>query len=402
MANVSSIGQALSLINSIKEQQSLFSDLSTQLGTGRRTQKFSGLGTDVLTTQRARADIRSIENYERNIANASRRLQLTTGAISSFKEQSDKFYDIMVGLSQESDHQLGELILWDDPATPDVVEAIPRGYDSSEIDVDFNTVRDFAGSTYDFLSDLINTRDGERYLFGGAETLTQPLTDTGTLDAAITTMLTDWKEGNITNEELIANIVDRTTANGNADAITDSLIGYNSTLSSGNAGDITIRIDDNTELEYTTLANEEAFRDILVVAAVLQSPDFGPIADEIMIDQTTGNVVVLNEGAPGTTTDEMRGNFFEVYNALAAELNTAIETLDNSSFDLENTRARVEDVRQDFTTEKNLLNNVVGDIENVDLNEVAVELQVLQTQLSASYRVSALLQDLTLANFLRI
>ena len=400
MAHISTLGQALSIIDRIKDQQTLFSDLTTQLGTGKKTQTYSGLGSDVLITKRARADIRAIENYESNITKANTRLELTTGTISAFKQQSNDFYDLMAGLSIESVHQQGSIVYWDDPATTDVEEAIEVGYDSGDSDTDFTTVQNFAASTYDYLSDLLNTQQSERYLFSGTDTLTQPLDDNGTLDAAITQMIADWKDGTITNDELIANIVDRTTDGGNSDAITDSLIGYSATLSSDSAEAITIRVDDATEITYEAFANDEAFRDVLVITAVLKSADLGPIADEVEIDETTGLPVVLTDGAPGTTVDEMRTNFFTVYNALVTELYDAIEKIDNVSFDLENTRVRIDRIAEDFTNEKSLLINTVSDIENVDLNEVAVELQVLETQLVASYNVSSLLQNLSLVNFI--
>ena len=48
-----------------------------------------------------------------------------------------------------------------------------------------------------------------------------------------------------------------------------------------------------------------------------------------------------------------------------------------------------------------VLLGTINNIENVDMNEAAVSVTSLQTQLEASYRVTALLSQLSLVNFLR-
>ncbi len=46
-------------------------------------------------------------------------------------------------------------------------------------------------------------------------------------------------------------------------------------------------------------------------------------------------------------------------------------------------------------------NELMGDIQNADPYEVGVKLTTLQTQLQASYQVTAMLSQMSLVNFLR-
>ena len=45
-------------------------------------------------------------------------------------------------------------------------------------------------------------------------------------------------------------------------------------------------------------------------------------------------------------------------------------------------------------------NELLGDIENADAYEVGVKLTTLQTQLEASYRVTSMLAQMSLVNYL--
>ena len=400
MAGISTLGQALEQIERIKNQQLRFGMLSTQLATGKKTQVFSGLGTDVLTSQRARTDFSAIDGYIDNITNADRRIKLMLTAIEEFQAQAENFSAALTNFSQEGIHSDGDLVVWDDPTTPDDEEAIPIGSDSAIADVDFRNLQQMAGSMFEFMVTLLNQQENERYLLGGAETLTKPLNMTGTLDAAITTRLADWKAGNITTDQLIADLEDRTTSGGNLDAITDTVIGYNSVLSNNNAGQIFIRVSDRAEIEYSVVANEKGFRDVIVALSYFRSEGLPPMVDEVEIDPNTGLPVILTEGAPGQTTDEMKENFFAVFNRLTGMVEAAIDDVDRLRFKLEGVRARMNEVKIDYQNQKNLILTTISDVENVDMNEVALNIKTMEIQLEASYRVTALTASLSLVNFL--
>lgn len=396
MTGVSTLGQALAQIERIRDQQILVDTFSTQLTTGKKTQRFSGLNQDVLTSKRARADINALEKYISNINNAERRISQSLVAIEEFKAQAENFSGLLVGFSQQSIPQQGETIYFDDPATPNDIEAIPIGLDSAEPSIELQTLADFAENIFDLFVDLVNVQDGDRYLLSGAETRTAPLANTDTLTAAINTLLGEWRSGTITTDNLIADLGDRTTANGNNDAITDTIVGYSPVLSEGNVKDVFVRVDERSEINYTTLATESGFRDVLVAAAYFKSENLGPAVDQVDPD----SLAVITQGAPGENIDEQTDNFYAVFNSLIEMVNTAIDDIDQVRFQLENSRVRLNEVKEAHVNELNLLKDVVSEVEDVDINEVAVSINRLSFQLEASYQITARVQQLSLVNFI--
>ena len=178
MTGISTLAQALGQIDRIQEQQTLLDSLSTQLATGKKTDKFSGLENDVLQSKRARADLSALETYINNIKIAENRTQLTLTTIEEFQQQAENFANALVGFIQEGAHQQGEVVYYDDPLTPDTEENVQIGHTSASPDVDLETLQDLASNLYDFMVDLLNTKDGDRYMFSGADTATQPISDT--------------------------------------------------------------------------------------------------------------------------------------------------------------------------------------------------------------------------------
>jgi flagellar hook-associated protein 3 FlgL len=398
MTGVSTLGQALDQIERIKEQQSLFSLYSLQVTSGKKTQSFSGLGNEILASKRARANFDSLETYINNVVNADRRISLMSNAIKEFRTQTRSFLNAMTGFSQQSVHQEGDLITYDDPLTTPV-ETTGVGHTSDEPDADFKTLRQLADNIFEFMSDLLNVKDNDRYLLGGAETLTQPFTDTGSLDSAISSLVTQWKAGGITTTGLVADLQDRTATAGNPDALTDTIIGFSAALSAGNAGEVFVRVQQNAEINYTTLANDQAFRDVMVAIAYIKNENLPPIADTYIPPNAYPGVPDV-QGAPGADTQEMKDNFFEVFNELTRMVDSAVDQMDQLSFNLENARARITEIKESHMEDKNLLQSTISNVEDADLNEVAVKVNALQTQLQASYAVTASLQKYTLVNFL--
>ena len=398
MTGVSTLGQALRQIENLNAQNLAFADLSTQLSTGKKTQFYSGLNTDALTSLRSRADLSSISVYINNIDRADITLGLTLTSIEEFQEQSNKFAETLTNFVKEGSHQTGLDVRYDDPATPNIVETTIVGNTSAESDADFKAVIDHANNLFGFLGELLNAKEGDHYLLAGADSSRRPYTDTGTLDAALNTLITSWKNGAITTDELIADIQDGTALAGNPDAISDTIIGYSAPLSNGTAGDVFVRADENSEFKYTTLANEESLRNTLVALAVIKNENLPPIVD-VYEDGVYPGIPDV-KGAPGATAAEQQDNFYQLYTALTQMVAESIDEIDQIRFRMETVRVQMIETKQTHGDQKELLTNTVANVEDADVNEVAVKISTLQTQLEASYRVTALTQDLSLVNFL--
>jgi flagellin-like hook-associated protein FlgL len=403
MTGISTYGQALSQIRLLSEQNLRFSELAFQLSSQNKTNKFSGLNTDVLTSQRARTSIQSLDTYANNIDHADRRIKAMLTSIEEFKAQAENFSNALTGLTQEGIHQQGDEILYDDPLTA-AIETTKIGATSAEPDVDLQTLKDIANNLYPFMIDLLNTKDGDRFLLGGADTNTQPIADNGTLDAQINNLLGNWKDEslpasqNLTSDELISALRSR-TAEEDANAVTDSIVGYSAALSANNVNNVYVRISETSEIEYTALADDQAFRDIIVAMSVVRNEGFGPIADVYAEPYTAGDPTLV-DGAPGDNLEEMKENFYKVYNDLSNLVSVAIDEIDKVRFKLEGVRARLDGLQQNQEEERNALLNTISNVEQVDTNEVALKIQTLQVQLESSYRVTALMGELSLTKFI--
>ncbi len=397
MTGVSTLGQSLAQVRRLELQQSNLGNLASQLATGKKTQKFSGLGNDILTSKRARADFKSLDSYIQNIKNGDRRMKLMLNSIEEIQGQSKTFSGSLIIFSQQDVHQKGEEIIYDDPLTA-IKENERVGMTSSEPDVEMASLVQFADSLFDIVSDLLNARDSDQYILNGADVSTQPLGSADALNSAVTQLITDWKDGTITNDQLIADITSGDTTN-NPDALTDTTIGFSSALSAGNVGNVSVRAADNLDIDYTVRANEDPFRDLLVGLAFLKNETLLPIADTYTPPNEYPGTPDA-QGAPGANLDEMKENFFTVFNSVQAMIENAIGDIDTVRFRVETSRARVDQLKQSHQEVQNFLTGVISEVEDVSLDQVAVEISTLQVHLEASYAVTAQLQQLTLVNFI--
>lgn len=397
MTGVSTLGQALRHIENIKGQQVSFSTLSTQMASGKKTQEFSGLGADTLASLRSRTIFQSLEIYTNNLEKADIRIDIMLNSIEEYQAQTENIAANLRGFVQQGPHQMGNPVYYDDPLTS-AVETTIVGQTSSEPDNDLKSLQDHAENLFPFLVDLLNAQEGDRFVMAGADSFTKPVEDNGTLDAAMSTLITQWKSGTITTNELIADLTDGTALDGNPNAITDTIIGYSAPLSSGNTGEVYVRASEDSEFKFTALANEDPFRNILVALSFLKNENLPPVVDTYENGVYPG--VPDAQGAPGDTAEEMQDNFYQVLNHVIGMVADSIDQIDQVRFRMETVRVQMTETKQSHESEKNLMLNTISDIEDVDTNEVAVRISVLKSQLEASYQVTSLAAKLSLTNYL--
>lgn len=374
MVNVSTLGQYLTQISQLKTQQTSFADLSLQLSSGKKTQKLSGLGTDVIRAMRSRAGIDSLTVYSDNITNANRRINLMTTATREIKAQTE---NVIAGLTlavQEGDFP------------------------------DLESTQDLAKSVYEFVIDLINQTDGERYLFGGADTTEPPLTDKGLFTSALgnflpdssdltnpplvaTGIIGDWGDGTITTDQFIAAY----------DAASDTVLGFSNALTSNTAGKTTVQVSDASSFDYTKLANNTSMKEIIRALGVLKQLPPVEYAPGALNDPTA--TTLAGDVAPFPPR-EKQDNFFQVINDLIGKLNKAVDDLDQLEFSLAQVQGQITIVKESYRDQIKSFQDIVGEIEDADITEVSVKIKQLEIQIQASFQVTSLASQLTLAAFL--
>jgi flagellar hook-associated protein 3 FlgL len=373
MTGISNLGRAIDQIARLKTQQISMDNLSTQIATGKKTQQFSGLNTDILRTKRARADINKLAQYTDNIKNGQRRIQLMTGAIEQMKSQAKNVANALTVAPQGGEYK------------------------------DFETTKQLATDVYDYLIDLMNTKDGNRYLFAGSDSSVKPIDDDNMFETFLGTFRYDdadlvtpievsgfvgeWGAGNITTDEFIA-------AYRNTD---ENILGYSESLVSGRTGDVRIRVDENSDFDYTLLANNSAMKDLIIAMGVLKDmppPEHAPGA----LNTATPPLTALE--TPPFPPEERQENFYAVINDIAALMVQAIDDLDQEQYRLSLVEAQTESIQQQYVYQTNTLQSTIGEIEDVDLTEAVAKIQQVQIGLEASFSVTALIADLSLVNFL--
>lgn len=371
---ISTLGQSLDQIARLKSQQITLDSLSTQLATGKKTQKFSGLQSDVLRSVRARADVKSLQTYVDNLTTANRRLSLMSNSVEDIKKQATIVEHALDIAIQEGDYE------------------------------DFEVIQDLARNALSFIKDAINTRDGNRYLFAGSDSSSKPINDTGLFDSWLGDFVPD--ESDLTNPPLIASGVIGQWGDGTITTdqfisayhgVNETIVGYSSSLSNGTAGKVYIRADDNAEFDYTVLGNDPALKDIvtmLTTIIALPPVEFAPGA---LNDPTA---TTLPEDIAPFPPAEKQANFFQVINDLATTLNRSIDRLDDTGFRLGQVQSQIDTVKKSHTQDINALKSIIGEVEDVDLTEVASKINQLQVQLEVSYTVTGLIANLNLTRFI--
>ena len=374
MTGISNLGQALTQIELLKSQQVTLDGFSTQIATGKKTQKFAGLGADVLKSQRARENFNELDQYTTNIKNADRRIELMTGSLQQIKAQANNLLNGITGAPQGGDYP------------------------------DFETTKELANDVYDYILDLINTKDGDRYLFAGSDSSVKPIDDDGLFssflgtfrldDADLTTPLEqsgfigEWGAGTITTDEFIDAY----------QGVNEKILGYSDSLVSGTTGQVRVRVDENSDFDYTLLGSDEGFKELVIAIGVIKDlppPEYAPGA----LNTPIGDLTAL-ETAPFPPA-EKQDNFYAVINDLGATIAKAVDKLDREEYRLSLTQAQTQIIEEQYTYQSNALQSVISEAEDIDLTETVAKIQQAQTTLEASFSVTALISDLTLVNFLR-
>lgn len=373
-AGVSTLGQYLDQISRLKNQQTAFGQLTLQVSSGKKTQSLSGLGNDIIRTTRARAGINELSVYSNNITHAERRIKLMLTSTGEIKAQVEKISSGLMQAVQEGDFP------------------------------DLNTIKQLTANVYDFILDNMNQTDGERYLFAGGDTSQKPISDDGLFASALgnfvpdsadltnpplvsSGMIGDWGDGTITTDQFIAAIT----------AIPDTTLGYSNALTSGTTGKSTVRVSDTAEFEYTELANQPAMREIVRLLGVLKSLPPVEYAPGALNDPTATTIA---EDTPPHPPAAKQENFFKVLNHISAQLSKALDSMDQVEFRLSQVQAQVATVQTFHTDQINAYKDVIGETEDMDITEASARLLQLQTQLQASFQITALSAQLTLSNYI--
>ncbi|MDP1730996.1 MAG: hypothetical protein Q8L54_07435, partial [Devosia sp.] len=160
----------------------------------------------------------------------------------------------------------------------------------------------------------------------------------------------------------------------------DTVLWYKGENAADARGTVTAKIDDNTTVRYGVQANENGIVNLVRALAAMAVETY-PAADSSSSGRFDG------------MADRQMSRLSEAHNNEAG----SIEVI---AIELTLGKTRMGTVSERLTTGDAQLRTMLEEIEGVSKEEVAMEMLALQTRLEASYRVTALVANLSLVNYL--
>jgi flagellar hook-associated protein 3 FlgL len=139
----------------------------------------------------------------------------------------------------------------------------------------------------------------------------------------------------------------------------------------------TARIDSAVTVGYGMRANEEGFRKLLSGLGAFAAVNFNP--------------------ASATTKESYAALSLDVRDFLGKTGGQTIRTIQSEVVVIENA---AQATKERHTATSSILNDVLGEAEDIPKEEVATKILALQTNLQASYQVTAMVSQMSLVNYL--
>jgi len=337
-SGLSFLNQSQTQVARLKQLNTTLVDLQRQLTTQKKYENLSGFGTAAQTVQKLRTDASLVQTYLTNIDTVTTRIELMSSGMEQAADSGRTLIDSIASQIQEGE-------------------------------VDMETVSALARQQLNLMGDIANLEIDGRYLFAGSATDVEPYSNGDNFDLTLQGMITDWENGTITTAQFISNI----------ESFTATDIGFNPALSS--AGNVTAQIDKNVNLDYTSIATQNGFQQVMLALAVATN-----------ITETPDPAL----SPPGPSS----ADFQAVLDTISGIVNTGVKAVDSANGKLSVKFATLETVQENHEQDAVTLANLLSEKEDADTTEVVAQIQALQTQLSASYEVTSLVSQLSLVNFL--
>ena len=352
---VSTLAQSINQINRTINIQSGLSDLQYQLTSGKVTQHYGGLNlNETLYSIRARDILSGIETYEQNITLGEIKMDISLRSIEEAIEQTEGLIGTMINELQQGE-------------------------------IDIAHVSDYAASLRERIESIINVKNDNQFLFAGANGGEQPYNDHGSLDTFTSLQLQQWIDGTIDTDQLISNY----------SSVNDSTVGFSAPLASDASGRVFVRASETDDIDYTILADQAGFKEVLVSLSVLENLT---VLDKVSLDAEDNPLTTVT--APGADSSEQQDNFFNFFNTMISDLESSVGELRDSAKKIQLAQLNIANIKKQHEGDRVLQENIVGDIEDADMTDVAVRVNALQVQLEASFSVMASLQQVSLVNYL--
>ncbi len=314
-----------------------------QLGSGRYADGLIGVSQRALELGQLKSELGTVNNYMSAVQTAQNRVNIYAITIEEIIDIATEAQDTML---KNRDAFFA-------------TTSAPR--------TQINTLLDRVGS-------LLQTKDGDRFLFGGTDYTVNPLN--GQLSALPTTYAANAVPGGVGYPVPFAPAATSGTYPPAPHTAASFYLTTTGTLANTyNFNGITLYTDDNEQVTYGVSAAENGFQTLI---------------DSMIRFRDATADIATNPANYQARVDNAR-----------TQLSTALTELKTIASRNGYKQQQLEEVMDRHNRSLDVLRTRIGRIENVDIAEVSVNIKNLQTSLEASYIITRDSLSLSLVNFLR-
>ena len=349
-------GQMTSLISDGASIKRNLDQLTTQISTGLVSDTYAGLGSGAAVSLNLEPQISALQTWQNNINQAASTMQVTQTAMTQIQQIASNF------LSQTSNLE---------------------GADASEVD----TVAASAQQALVQVAELLDTQDGNTYVFAGQDSGNPPVPDPDSiLSSGFYTQISA-VVGQLGTQGSAATIANTLSIGGSNTAGTSPFSAYMSQpVSSLQAPTIEVGQGQTASVGLLASANSTATSN--------GSATTGSYMRDLMTALAT-----IGSMSSSQTSDS---GFTTLVQSTNATLTGAISAMAEDAGVLGNTQASLTTSQTTMADTATALTTQVGDVQSVDVAQAMTNLSLVQTQLQGSYQVIATMSGLSLAKYLPV
>ncbi len=349
-------GQMASLIGDSATIKQNLDQLTTQIGTGLVSDTYAGLGSGAAVSLNLEPQIAALQTWQNNINQAASGMQVTQTAMTQIQQIASNFLA-----------ETGNL----------------EGSDASEVD----SVAASAQQALVQVAGLLDTQDGNTYVFAGQDTANPPVPDSDSiLSSGFYTQIAA-QVGQLGTQGAAATAANtQAIASSNASGTSPF-----STYLSQPAADLsapTVQIGQGQTASVGLLASANS-----AVTSTGGSTTGSYMRDLMMALATMGSLSSSQTSDSGYTTlvQDTNATLTGAVSAMAED----VGVLGNTQTNLTTSQTTMSDTATALTTQ-------VGDVQDVDVAAAMSNLSLVETQLQGSYQVIATMSGLSLAKYLPV
>jgi flagellar hook-associated protein 3 FlgL len=357
--SISAPGTGYGIINTlIAQSTSVHQQLDTlteQASTGLVAQTYAGLGAGASISLNLNPQLSALQTYQANIGQATGTMQVTQNAMTQIQQIAATFAADIPNLNN---------------------------LNSSEVD----SVAANAQQALTQVADLLDTQDGDSYVFGGQDTSNPPVPSPGDiLSSGFYTQINAAVSGLSSNGAAATTAATLAIAGSNA-AGTSPFSAYMSQPVSAISAPIVQTGEGGGTVQIGLLASGNS-----VAVSTGTSTTGSYMRDLMRALATLGSMSSsqVNDSGFGALVQDTGTSLTGVVNAMASDVGV-----------LGNTQSNLTSIQTQLSDTSTALSSQVSSVQDVDMATTLSNLTATQTQLQASYRLITGETSLSLVNFL--